>query len=58
MADQDIDLMEQTPNDVSRRNFIKGVIAAGAAVSSAALCVPGQPAARRSRRRAPGAWSG
>jgi len=29
-------MTEQTPQDVSRRNFIKGVIAAGAAVSSAA----------------------
>jgi len=29
-------MIEETPKDVSRRNFIKGVIAAGAAVSSAA----------------------
>src|SRR6202043_1451039 len=29
-------MTESTPNNVSRRNFIKGVIAAGAAVSSAA----------------------
>src|SRR5215831_17999472 len=28
-------MTEETPNNVSRRNFIKGVIAAGAAVSSA-----------------------
>ena len=28
-------MMEETPSNVSRRNFIKGVIAAGAAVSSA-----------------------
>src|ERR1700730_18814692 len=28
-------MTESTPNNVSRRNFIKGVIAAGAAVSSA-----------------------
>jgi aerobic-type carbon monoxide dehydrogenase small subunit (CoxS/CutS family) len=31
----DINMTEDTPKDVSRRNFIKGVIAAGAAVSSA-----------------------
>jgi aerobic-type carbon monoxide dehydrogenase small subunit (CoxS/CutS family) len=36
MADQDIDRIEEAPSDASRRNFIKGVIAAGAAVSSAA----------------------
>jgi protein involved in ribonucleotide reduction len=39
MADQDIDRL----NDVSRRNFIKGVIAAGAAVSSAAYVFRGSP---------------
>jgi hypothetical protein len=32
MADQDIDRFEEAPSDASRRNFIKGVIAAGAAV--------------------------
>jgi aerobic-type carbon monoxide dehydrogenase small subunit (CoxS/CutS family) len=31
----DINMTEDTPNNPSRRNFIKGVIAAGAAVSSA-----------------------
>jgi aerobic-type carbon monoxide dehydrogenase small subunit (CoxS/CutS family) len=31
----DMNLTEETPNNPSRRNFIKGVIAAGAAVSSA-----------------------
>jgi aerobic-type carbon monoxide dehydrogenase small subunit (CoxS/CutS family) len=31
-----MEMTEYTPQDVSRRNFIKGVIAAGAAVSSAA----------------------
>ena len=31
----DLNLTEETPNNPSRRNFIKGVIAAGAAVSSA-----------------------
>ena len=31
----EMNLTEQTPNNSSRRNFIKGVIAAGAAVSSA-----------------------
>src|SRR5581483_3051960 len=32
---EDQHMTEDTPNNVSRRNFIKGVIAAGAAVSSA-----------------------
>ena len=32
---EDIKMTEETSNNVSRRNFIKGVIAAGAAVSSA-----------------------
>ena len=32
---EDITMTEDTPNNASRRNFIKGVIAAGAAVSSA-----------------------
>src|SRR5688500_6360107 len=32
---EEIKMTEDTPNNVSRRNFIKGVIAAGAAVSSA-----------------------
>jgi aerobic-type carbon monoxide dehydrogenase small subunit (CoxS/CutS family) len=32
---EDITMTEDTPNNVSRRNFIKGVIAAGAAASSA-----------------------
>ncbi len=32
---EDMRMTEDTPKDVSRRNFIKGVIAAGAAVSSA-----------------------
>jgi aerobic-type carbon monoxide dehydrogenase small subunit (CoxS/CutS family) len=31
----DMNMTEETPNNPSRRNFIKGVIAAGAAVSSA-----------------------
>ncbi len=31
----DLNMTEETPNNPSRRNFIKGVIAAGAAVSSA-----------------------
>ena len=31
----DMNMTEETPNNSSRRNFIKGVIAAGAAVSSA-----------------------
>ena len=32
---EDVNMTEETPNSPSRRNFIKGVIAAGAAVSSA-----------------------
>jgi aerobic-type carbon monoxide dehydrogenase small subunit (CoxS/CutS family) len=32
---EDIKIQEESPNNPSRRNFIKGVIAAGAAVSSA-----------------------
>ena len=40
---EDIKMMEDTPHDVSRRNFIKGVIAAGAAVSSAAYVFRGSP---------------
>jgi aerobic-type carbon monoxide dehydrogenase small subunit (CoxS/CutS family) len=32
---EDVNMTEETPNNTSRRNFIKGVIAAGAAVSSA-----------------------
>ena len=35
--------IEQTPTNVSRRNFIKGVIATGAAVSSAAYVFRGNP---------------
>jgi aerobic-type carbon monoxide dehydrogenase small subunit (CoxS/CutS family) len=36
-------MTEQTPQDASRRNFIKGVIAAGAAVSSAAYVFRSSP---------------
>jgi aerobic-type carbon monoxide dehydrogenase small subunit (CoxS/CutS family) len=32
---EEVNMTEETPNNPSRRNFIKGVIAAGAAVSSA-----------------------
>ena len=32
---EDVNMTEESPNNSSRRNFIKGVIAAGAAVSSA-----------------------
>ena len=35
MSEGDITMTEDSQNAVSRRNFIKGVIAAGAAVSSA-----------------------
>src|SRR5215510_13422852 len=41
--DQDIDRLDIRLDDVSRRNFIKGVIAAGAAVSSAAYVFRGSP---------------
>jgi aerobic-type carbon monoxide dehydrogenase small subunit (CoxS/CutS family) len=48
-------MVEQTSNEVSRRNFIKGVIAAGAAVSSAGYLfrstVLGQPSAPGSVER-------
>ena len=36
-------MTEETPTNVSRRNFIKGVIATGAAVSSAAYVFRGNP---------------
>ena len=39
----DMKMTDETPRDVSRRNFIKGVIAAGAAVSSAAYVFRGNP---------------
>lgn len=42
MADiKNLDANEETPRPVSRRNFIKGVIAAGAAVSSASYLFRG-----------------
>jgi aerobic-type carbon monoxide dehydrogenase small subunit (CoxS/CutS family) len=50
MADQDISLLD----DVSRRNFIKGVIAAGAAVSSAAYVFRGSPLLGQQTPGAPG----
>src|SRR6187549_4059776 len=40
---EDATMMDDTSHDVSRRNFIKGVIAAGAAVSSAAYVFRGSP---------------
>ena len=40
---EDAKMMDDTSHDVSRRNFIKGVIAAGAAVSSAAYVFRGSP---------------
>ena len=50
-------MTEGTPAHVSRRSFIKGVIAAGAVASSSALSVPlddaARPAVRRRQRRAP-----
>ena len=42
---------EDLSKDVSRRNFIKGVIAAGAAVSSAAYLFRGSPLLGQPRRR-------
>ena len=45
-------MTDETPNDVTRRNFIKGVIAAGAAVSSAAYVFRGNPL--RGQGAAPG----
>jgi aerobic-type carbon monoxide dehydrogenase small subunit (CoxS/CutS family) len=43
MPETNVNLIDETPQDVSRRNFIKGVIAAGAAVSSAAYVFRGNP---------------
>jgi aerobic-type carbon monoxide dehydrogenase small subunit (CoxS/CutS family) len=40
---EDKTMMEDSPKDASRRNFIKGVIAAGAAVSSAAYVFRSSP---------------
>src|ERR1044072_6233141 len=40
---EDAKMTDDTAHDVSRRNFIKGVIAAGAAVSSAAYVFRGNP---------------
>ena len=40
---EDIKMTEEAPANASRRNFIKGVIAAGAAVSSAAYVFRGNP---------------
>ena len=40
---EDVKMTDDTSHDVSRRNFIKGVIAAGAAVSSAAYVFRGSP---------------
>ena len=46
-------MSEETPTNVSRRNFIKGVIATGAAVSSAAYVFRGNPL--RGQASTPGA---
>ena len=43
-------MTEDTPKNVGRRNFIKGVIAAGAAASSASVSVPLDAAVRHSSR--------
>src|SRR4029077_16903435 len=55
-AMEEMKMTEETPGNVSRRNFIKGVIAAGAAVSSSSYLFPtsalGQaPSARGSVER-------
>ena len=46
LSEGDITMTEDSQNAVSRRNFIKGVIAAGAAVSSASYLFRGSAAAR------------
>ena len=55
---EDMKMTEDTPNDVSRRNFIKGVIAAGAAVSSAAYLFRDERRCSGSRRPRRAASSG
>ena len=52
------DLSKELTSDVSRRNFIKGVIAAGAAVSSAAYVFRGSPLLRAADVGAGRRWSG
>jgi xanthine dehydrogenase iron-sulfur cluster and FAD-binding subunit A len=47
-------MSEDTLNDVSRRNFIKGVIAAGAAVSSATYLFRTNALGQSASSRAPG----
>ena len=56
---EDMKMTEETPGNVTRRNFIKGVIAAGAAVSSASYLFRTQRvwARRRRRRAASNGWS-
>jgi hypothetical protein len=52
-------MSEETTANLSRRNFIKGVIAAGAAVSSATYLFRTNTVSGQSRRRAHReAWSG
>ena len=51
-------MTEDTQRDVSRRNFIKGVIAAGAAVSSASYVFRGRARCSGSSRRRRAASSG
>ena len=50
-------MTEDTPNNVSRRNFIKGVIAAGAAVSSASYLFRTNIAGQASAKAASSGWS-
>ena len=51
---EDIAMTEETPKNVSRRNFIKGVIAAGAAVSSASYLFRTTPLSGQSGAGVPG----
>ena len=51
---EDIAMTEETPKNVSRRNFIKGVIAAGAAVSSASYLFRTTPIFGQSGAGVPG----
>ena len=51
---EDATMMDDTAHDVSRRNFIKGVIAAGAAVSSASYLFRTNAFGEAQARSAPG----
>ena len=51
---EEVNKMEETPNNPSRRNFIKGVIAAGATVSSASYLFRTSAAGQTQTASAPG----